>query len=230
MKFREGPTKIKMSSELKERLTEQPITFGVLGPIGAGKSTISKLLGERLGVPVIEERFSENPFLENFYANPKEWSYKSQTWFLTEKIKQLSELDFSRSQIIDPALEMDLIYAQTLHKIGFMEQREFNLYKDTFDGIYDYLKEEGKIKKPDIFLVVNAPSSVLEKRIRERGRPYELIMLRKYPSYLANLKRNVDAFSEKQIYVDTRDGRFVDDKSVDELVKEIGSSLQVFCL
>lgn len=225
MKFREGPTKVKMSSELKERLTEQPITFGVLGPIGAGKSTISKLLGERLGVPVIEERFSENPFLENFYANPKEWSYKSQTWFLTEKIKQLSELDFSRSQIIDPALEMDLIYAQTLHKIGFMEQREFNLYKDTFDGIYDYLKEEGKIKKPDIFLVVNAPSSVLEKRIRERGRPYELVMLRKYPSYLANLKRNVEMFKGCQVCIDAKDDSFTNQGNVSKLVEEIRKKL-----
>ncbi len=209
-----GRTKIKMSSELREKLVEHPITFGVIGPIGAGKSTISKVLGDRLKIPVIEEKFAQNPFLKDFYAKPKDWSYKSQTWFLIEKVKQLKELDYTKSQIIDPALEMDLIYAQTLQKIGFMEDREFDQYKGLFEELY-------RVKKPDVFLVITAPPEVLEKRIKERARTYELVMLKKYPSYLANLRRNVEEFQGKIIYVNSKDNNFTDENNIDELVDEL---------
>lgn len=211
-----------MSSELiKERLIESPITIGIMGPIGAGKSTLSKLLGEKLGIPVIEERFTQNPYLEKFYATPVEWSYLSQMWFLTEKIKQLKEIDFTKSQIIDPALEMDLIYAQTLNRINFMEDKEFSLYKNAFDEIYGNLLQEKRIKKPDFYLVVNARQDILEERIKERARPPELNMLKKYPSYLANLKRGVEAFKGNLIYINSSENTFTDEEHMNELVSEI---------
>lgn len=211
-----------MAVELKERLSKEALIIGIIGPTGAGKSTLSKILGERLEIPVIEENYPQNPFLERFYQDPKLWSYKSQFWFFEEKIKQLRGLNFSKSQIIDPALEMDFIYAETLKRIGFMELREFNLYKDMFDIRYTNLLMEKVIKKPDIFLVVNAPTHVLAERIRERGRPYEMIMLNKYPSYLSNLRRNVEGFSDgNSIYVDTAEDIKTDNFRIENLIEKI---------
>ena len=215
-----------MAIELKERLSKEPLIIGIIGPTGAGKSTLSKILGEKLGVPVIEENYPQNPFLERFYQEPKLWSYKSQTWFFAEKIKQLRDLDFTKSQIIDPALEMDYIYAQTLHNINFMETREFELYKTTFKDVYEFLQEEKGIRKPDIFLVVNAFPDTLEKRIRRRARPYEMIMLNKYPSYLSNLWRSVEIFSDrKSIYVDTRDDGYTNETQINNLIGKINNIL-----
>jgi deoxyadenosine/deoxycytidine kinase len=211
-----------MAVELKERLSKESLIIGIIGPTGAGKSTVSKILGERLGLPIVEENYPQSPYLKRFYADPKRWSYKSQTWFFIEKIKQLRATDFSKSQIIDPALEMDYIYAQTLNRIGFMEKREFGLYKDMFDAVYTNLLVEKKIKKPDVFLVVNAPADVLVQRIRERKRPYEQIMLNKYPSYLSNLKRGVEMFAEgKVIYVDTTEDIKTDNGRIEVLTEKI---------
>jgi deoxyadenosine/deoxycytidine kinase len=211
-----------MLVELKERITKESLIIGVIGPTGAGKSTVSRILGGRLGIPVIEENYPLNPYLERFYAEPKCWSYKSQTWFFAEKIKQLRGLDFSQSQIIDPALEMDFIYAQTLNRIGFMEAREFKIYKDMFDAVYTNLLIEKIVKKPDVFLVVNAPPDVLTKRIRERGRSYEMNMLNKYPSYLSNLRRSVEGFSDgNSIYVDTTEDIKTDNVRIESLIEKI---------
>ena len=135
-------------------------------------------------------------------------------------------MNFTQSQIIDPALEMDFIYAQTLNRIGFMESREFDLYKTAFTEVYDYLQEEKKVRKPDIFLVVNAPTDVLVQRIRKRGRPYEMIMLNKYPSYLTNLRRSVEAFpSSKGIYIDTENDSYIDEVQINNLVDKIKINL-----
>jgi deoxyadenosine/deoxycytidine kinase len=211
-----------MAPELKERLSKEALIIGVIGPTGAGKSTVSRILGERLGVPVIEENFTQNPFLERFYAEPKRWSYKSQTWFFLEKVKQLRELNFSQNQIIDPALEMDYVYAQTLYRIGFMAPKDFDLYKDMFDEVYKNLITERAVRKPDIFLVINAPPDVLAQRIRERGRHYEMNMLNKYPSYLLNLRRNVEGFSDgNSIYVDTAEDIQTDNVRIESLIEEI---------
>ncbi len=215
-----------MAIEIKENLPKENLIIGVVGPIGVGKSTISRILGERLGASVVEENFGRNPFLERFYDDPKLWSYKSQTWFFAEKVKQLRSLDFSKSQIIDPALEMDFIYAQTLHRIGFMETPEFNLYKTAFEDIYNLLQKEKGVRKPDIFLVLNAPIKVLEKRIRERGHPYEIKMLEEYPSYLMTLKTSTAVFSgNKNIFIDTRSDEYTEETQIDNLVEKINSKL-----
>jgi deoxyadenosine/deoxycytidine kinase len=212
--------------ELKERLAREAITIGILGPTGVGKSTLSKVLGEGLDVFVVEEKFPKNPYLEPFYENPKKWSFKSQMWFFAEKLVQLRELDFKKSQIIDPAIEMDLIYAQTLHRINFMESREFGLYQTAFGEIYGNLQRDGRIRKPDIFLVLNAPFDVLERRIMDRGRPYELKMLKNYPSYLSNLSRNVEAFAGAPcIYVDAGDDGFISEVRMNNLIREINENI-----
>ena len=212
--------------ELKERLAREAITIGMLGPTGVGKSTLSKILGEDLEVSVVEEKIPKNLYLEPFYENPKKWSFKSQMWFFAEKLAQLRELDFGKSQIIDPAIEMDLIYAQTLHRINFMESREFGLYQTAFDEIYGNLQRDGRIKKPDIFLVLNAPFDVLERRIRDRGRPFELKMLKNYPSYLSNLRRNVEAFAgERCIYIDAGNDSFISEVRMDNLIGEINKNI-----
>jgi len=160
--------------------------IGIMGAMGAGKSTLAIALGRRWGVNTIEENFGENPFLVRFYENRKEYSFKSQTWFLEEKVKQLALLKFSGTEIIDPALEMDFIYAYTQYRLGWMSGEEFKMY----ETIYNTFKREKKIPFPDVFIVVDAPSGVLlqriEKRIKEGGRDFERPILTD-PLYLEAL-------------------------------------------
>jgi|GEM_PF-3636843 len=208
--------------DLKEGLVREPKIIGLIGPIGAGKSTFARVLGEHLGIEVVEENFTQNPYLADFYKDPKKFSHDSQMWFLNEKIKQLADLDYRKSIIIDPALEMDLIYANTLHSIGFMNDHDFWKYKEK----HQFLKEEFVIRKPDLFIIVNSRIPVLESRIRQRGRESELFMLKRYPSYLANLHTKVESFYGPHVYINSEENSFTDEMHMNEHLEKIEKKIK----
>lgn len=211
-----------MTAELKERLNREPATIGILGPIGSGKTTLSKILSEKLGVQRVEENFPQNPFLENFYAAPAEYSFRSQLWFLKSTIDQLTELPTNTSRILDPTNEMNYLFAKTHVDMGWMSQHEFNLYSE----IYLIFKEKGHIKKPDLYICLNARPYALEDRIKKRGRPYELLMLKNYPEYLIKLGNNVNAFMNGTVlHVDTSSDNFKDKLHTDHLVERIQKNI-----
>ena len=147
--------------------------IGLMGPVGAGKTTLGKLLGEKWGGNLVEEDFGKNPYLKDFYESPKQLSFKSQTWFLVQKVNQLTQLESGSIEIIDPALEMDFLYAQVHFKMEWMNDSEWELYKTLYDTYVTTLN----IRPPDVYVSVNAPLDVLKQRIKERGREFELKML-----------------------------------------------------
>lgn len=171
------------------------IRIGLLGPLGSGKSTVSKLLGERWGVKPISEEFGNNPFLAKFYENPKAYSFKSQVWFLENKVRQLSGNCPGCTEIIDPSFEMDKIYALTAYKTGWMQKAEWDIYTN----LYDSLLGEKHIHKPDFNVVISADYPTLVKRIKHRveleGRYFESWMLDRYPEYLKYLSDSVQEWT-----------------------------------
>ena len=172
---------------------KRPLIIGILGCLGSGKTTLSKELGARWGIEPLEEKFPENPFLAKFYEDPSEYSFKSQVFFLTSKVKQLRSMDTSKVSIIDPALDMDFIYAKTHHKMGWMSDGEWNLYQELFGA---YISRED-LTYPDMHIVVSASSEDLKKRIKKRNRPYEIWISKEYPEYLDKLSESVDEWREK---------------------------------
>lgn len=207
-----------MTSEFRERLTKEPKTIGLLGPIGSGKSTLSKALSENLGIERVEENFPENPFLKSFYENPAEFSFRSQLWFLKSTIDQISSLPSGKSRIFDPANEMNYLFAKTHLDMGWMSQHEFDLYTE----IYMIFKQKSHIKNPDLYLCLHTNMDTLTRRIKERGRPYEMLMLKNYPEYLSKLSRNVNGFmSGNVIFVDTNNDNSTDQTHVDGLIEKI---------
>lgn len=207
-----------MTTELKERLISEPKTIGILGPIGSGKTTLGSVLSERLGVPRVEENFPQNPFLENFYDAPAEYSFRSQLWFLKSTIDQLSALPVNISRVLDPTNEMNYLFAKTHLDMGWMSQHEFNLYTE----IYSIFEEKGHIKKPDLYVILHTDMDVLVHRIRARARPSEMLMLDNYPIYLLRLSRNVNAFmAGNMISIDTSNANSLDGIHVDGIIEKI---------
>lgn len=176
-----------VEKESSAEKNKRHIRVGILGCLGSGKTTLSRLLKDRWNAAVVTEEYGNNPFLEKFYAKPQDNSFKSQLWFLENKVRQLHEDCNNCTEIIDPSFEMDRLYAYTQHKTGWMNEHEWNLYEDA----YKFLLEEKNIKKPDFNIVITADYPTILKRVKRRAknedRFFERWMLKYYPDYLKHL-------------------------------------------
>ena len=136
------------------------------GPIGVGKSSLVRMLGERFGVEPVYEQVEENPFLGQFYKDHASYAFHTQMFFLISRYKQLSELSqadlFNQVTLCDYTMERDLIFAGLN-----LDQREYNLYLDV------YRQMVKSVPTPDLVVYLQADTPTLLKRVRQRGRPIE---------------------------------------------------------
>lgn len=137
------------------------------GNIGAGKTTLSHLLAEKLGARLILEEFADNPFLPKFYENPQQYALPLELFFMAERYKQLKDLLhaqdlFSSITISDYLFTKCLLFARVN-----LPADEFRLYQRLFDIMYQQLLQ------PDLLIYLHAPVSKLQQNIRKRNRPYE---------------------------------------------------------
>lgn len=137
------------------------------GNIGAGKTTLAKMLSEEFDTKLILERFAENPFLPKFYNDPEKYSFPLELSFLAERYgqlkKDLTNRDlFHQLTIADYYFMKSLIFAQNT-----LAQDEYNLYRNFFDIIYE------RLPKPDLFVYLHLPENLLINNIKKRGRDYE---------------------------------------------------------
>ena len=152
----------------------------VAGNIGAGKTTITEKLGERLGWETGFESVADNPYLPDFYANMAQWSFHLQVFFLGHRAEQhIVAANMHRSAILDRSIYEDFyIFTRALHRLGNMTERDYLAYKRVFDLVVKGLP------KPDLLVYLWAPVDVLVHRIRSRGREIESGISSEYLSLL----------------------------------------------
>ncbi|MBI5816457.1 MAG: deoxynucleoside kinase [Nitrospinae bacterium] len=140
--------------------------IAIEGPIGAGKSSLVSLLGRKFGVDPVYEPLAENPFLEMFYKNQKDYAFQTQVAFLVSRFKQLSALTqtdlFNQYIFCDYIFERDLIFAGLN-----LNESELRLYTD----IYRLMARS--VPKPDLVVYLQADTATLMRRIKARGRDME---------------------------------------------------------
>jgi deoxyadenosine/deoxycytidine kinase len=138
----------------------------VEGVIGAGKTSLVKILAKRFHAGMILEKFEDNPFLENFYSDPVKHAFHTQLYFLMSRYRQqrqISQIDLFASRIIaDYFFEKDRIFAEIN-----LNEEEFALY----DKIYGLIERD--VPKPDLVIYLQASVEFLYKRIRQRDRNFE---------------------------------------------------------
>jgi deoxyadenosine/deoxycytidine kinase len=152
----------------------------VAGNIGAGKTSLTERIGTRLGWRTAFESVADNPYLADFYADMRQWSFHLQVFFLGHRAQQHRVLaDSPESAIADRSIYEDAhIFARVLHHLGNLNERDYQSYRTVFDLVVAGLPH------PDLLLYLRAPVPVLLDRIQRRGRSIESGITADYLSLL----------------------------------------------
>lgn len=148
--------------------------LAIEGNIGAGKTSLAKMIAEKYKTTLILEQFADNPFLRKFYKNPEKYSFPLELSFLTARYHQLSKELMNPSRpgsykVADYVLSKSLIFAAVTLKSDY-----FSLYSQIYHIINNGLQ------KPDLLVYLSLPVNQLLNNIRIRGREYEKNINREY--------------------------------------------------
>ncbi len=155
-------------------MSEREIRYiAIEGVIGVGKSTLARLLAQRLNAELLLEEVEENPFLAEFYEDRARYAFQTQMHFLFSRYQQqhgLRQTDlFVQRVVSDYLFQKDRIFANLN-----LNERELVLYEKIVREL------EGEIPRPDVVVYLQANTETLVGRIRQRGRPFEKQMDREY--------------------------------------------------
>jgi deoxyguanosine kinase len=191
--------------------------IAIEGVIGAGKTTLARMVGETLGARVVLEQFEENPFLKDFYRDQERYAFQTQIFFLLTRYKQQRNLfqgDLFQSFIVtDYIFEKDKIFAYLN-----LQDEELKLYETLVNSI------EHNIPTPDLVVYLQSSVPRLMQNIRQRSRSFENHM---QESYIKDLNEAYNYFffrykATPLLIVNATEIDFVGNKDhYDQLVHEI---------
>lgn len=194
---------------------KRPKYIVIEGPIGAGKTSLTNILGGKLSARLIQDQ--PNPFLENFYSDMGKYAFQTQLFFLLSRFtqqKELSQQDLFRSNVIcDYLFFKDRIFASIT-----LDENEFILY----EKVYSLLKAD--IILPDLVIYLQADAETLEERLKNKKGPFsEMISI----DYLNELVKAYNYFffhynQTPLLVVNTKKLDFVNNQEdTEKLIKEI---------
>lgn len=188
------------------------------GNIGAGKTSLSKLIAERKKGRLFLEQYAENPFLPKFYENPERYSFPLELSFLADRYNQLKN-NLSSFDLFNELIVSDYFFMKSLiFSAHTLQEDEYRLYRQLFDIIYSTLP------KPDLYIYLHKNIDFLLKNISKRGREYEKNIS---AEYLKGIETGYFNFFKQQnqmriVVIDTNNIDFVNNE---EDLKKIENSI-----
>jgi deoxyadenosine/deoxycytidine kinase len=161
--------------------------IAVAGNIGAGKSTLTHMLADSFGWQPFFEADAENPYLADFYADMRRWSFHSQVFYLGKRLEHHRQIvDHPASVVQDRTVYEDAeIFAANLHQQGIMSDRDYEAYRRLYRAIASFLPA------PTLIVYLRASVPTLQRHIARRGRDFERGIA---DTYLAQLNALYDAW------------------------------------
>ena len=153
------------------------ITIGAM--IGAGKSSLAKLVGEHFGTEVFFESVDDNPILPLFYTasdeeiQEKRYPFLLQLWFLNTRFKSIKKALVNKNNVLDRSIYEDWYFAKVNKDLGRISELEFQMYEGLLENMLEELNELPK-KAPDLMIYLTGSFETILDRIIKRGRGYEL--------------------------------------------------------
>ena len=150
------------------------------GNIGAGKTTLAKMIAEEFDAKLVLEQFADNPFLPKFYNDQERYSFPLELSFLADRYYQI------KKQIFDPDLFQSLLVADyffaksAIFAQNTLKDDEYRLFRQIFDIVFE------SMPKPDLYVYLHADTSQLMKNIKLRGRDYEKNISAEYLEKIKN--------------------------------------------
>lgn len=180
----------------------------IAGNIGAGKTTLTRLLSKHFKWEPHYEDVVDNPYLDDFYHSMDRWSFNLQIYFLNSRFRQVLKMKESgKNTIQDRTIYEDAhIFAPNLHAMGLMADRDFKNYTSLFE-----LMEE-LVGAPDLLIYLRSSIPNLVGQIHKRGRDYENTIS---IDYLNRLNERYEAWIQtynkgKLLIIDVDNINFVD--------------------
>lgn len=150
------------------------------GNIGAGKTTLSKMIAEENNAQLVLEQFADNPFLPKFYNDQERYSFPLELSFLADRYYQI------KKQVFNPDLFHSLIVADyffaksAIFAQNTLKDDEYRLFRQIFDIVFE------SMPKPDLYVYLHADTNQLIKNIKSRGRDYEQNISSEYLEKIKN--------------------------------------------
>ena len=219
----EDPLQIERIAEELVRpipLSEKYNYIAIEGNIGAGKTSLAKMMSDEFNAKVVLERFADNPFLPKFYQDQQRYAFPLEMSFLADRYQQLSDdlaqFDLFKNFIVsDYYIFKSLIFAQVT-----LSKDEYLLYRKMFDLMYK------EITKPDLYVYLYQNTDRLLENIQKRGREYEQNIEKEY---LKSIQDGYSNFIKTEqdltiLTIDVSELDFVDNKSdYTEIIRQISS-------
>jgi len=157
--------------------------IAVAGNVGAGKSSLTRLLSEYLCWEPFFEAVNDNPYLADFYKDMQRWSFHSQIFFLSRRLSHHRQIVERPGTVIqDRSVYEDAeVFAANLRRQGLMSERDYRSYRELYEAVIAVLPP------PDLVIYLRASIPTLKRRIAARGRDFEQKISEEYLAQLNDL-------------------------------------------
>ncbi|MCG3211591.1 MAG: Deoxyadenosine/deoxycytidine kinase [Anaerolineae bacterium] len=147
----------------------QKYSVSIAGNMGVGKSTLTRLLAAEFGWTPFYEAVDDNPYLADFYSNMPQWSFHSQLFFLSRRLRYHRQIAIHPNNVIqDRCVYEDAeVFARNLHQRRNMADRDYQLYRDLYDEFIQI------VPPPNLIVYLKASVPTLIERVHRRGRDFE---------------------------------------------------------